>query len=97
MKKMFGEFKEFISKGNVLDMAVGIIIGGACTAIVNSLVQDILNPLINTILGGFSFDSMNLIVKWPWIKGINEAIYATNPSTWQEVLRKIFPNPIVLL
>ena len=94
MKKMFGEFKEFISKGNVLDMAVGIIIGGAFTAIVNSLVQDILNPLINTILGGFSFDSMNLIVKWPWIKGINEAIYATNPSTWQEVLRKIFPNPI---
>ena len=94
MKKLFGEFKEFISKGNVLDMAVGIIIGGAFTAIVNSLVQDILNPLINTILGGFSFDSMNIVVKWPWIKGINEAITTVNPTTFQEVLRKIFPNYI---
>jgi len=59
-KGIFKEFKEFITKGNVLDMAVGIIIGGAFTAIVNSLVADILNPFINTIFGGFSFDSMTL-------------------------------------
>ncbi len=64
---VFKEFKEFITRGNVLDMAVGIIIGGAFTAIVNSLVNDILNPFINTIFGGFGFDGMNLVVKFPWV------------------------------
>ena len=44
--RFLGEFKEFISKGNVLDMAVGVVIGGAFTAIVNSLVNDIINPAI---------------------------------------------------
>ena len=46
MKSFMKEFKEFISRGNVMDMAVGIIIGGAFTAIVNSLVEDIINPLL---------------------------------------------------
>ena len=46
MKNFMKEFKEFISRGNVMDMAVGIIIGGAFTAIVNSLVADIINPLL---------------------------------------------------
>ena len=46
MKAFMKEFKEFISRGNVMDMAVGIIIGGAFTAIVNSLVADIINPLL---------------------------------------------------
>ena len=46
------EFKEFINKGNVMDMAVGIIIGGAFTAIVTSLTTDIINPLITLITGG---------------------------------------------
>jgi large conductance mechanosensitive channel len=49
MKKFFGEFKEFISKGNVLDMAVGVIIGGAFKAIVDSLVNDILTPIIGLL------------------------------------------------
>ena len=47
MKKFFEEFKKFISKGNVMDMAVGIIIGGAFTSIVSSLVNDIINVLAN--------------------------------------------------
>ncbi|MBO6163771.1 MAG: MscL family protein, partial [Lachnospiraceae bacterium] len=46
------EFKEFISKGNVMTMAVGIIIGGAFTAIINSLVADVIGPLIGIITGG---------------------------------------------
>ena len=46
MKSFMKEFKQFISRGNVMDMAVGIIIGGAFTAIVNSLVSDIINPLL---------------------------------------------------
>ncbi len=50
-KGFFGEFKEFITRGNVLDMAVGVIIGGAFTAIVTALTSGILQPLINWILG----------------------------------------------
>ncbi|QOY60959.1 large conductance mechanosensitive channel protein MscL [Thermophilibacter immobilis] len=52
MKSFMNEFKEFIARGNVMDMAVGIIIGGAFTSIVNSLVGDIITPLIATITGG---------------------------------------------
>lgn len=52
MKKFFEEFKEFIQQGNVMDMAIGIIIGGAFTAIVTSLVNDIINPFIKLISGG---------------------------------------------
>ena len=56
MKSFINEFKEFISRGNVMDMAVGIIIGGAFTAIVTSLVEDIITPIIGMI-GGFDFSS----------------------------------------
>lgn len=50
MKKLFTEFKKFITRGNVLDLAVGVIIGGAFTSIVNALTNNILKPLINWIL-----------------------------------------------
>ena len=52
MKKFMEEFKAFIAKGNVMDMAVGVIIGGAFTAIVNSLVGNIIQPFITLITGG---------------------------------------------
>lgn len=55
MKKFFSEFKAFISRGNVMDMAVGIIIGGAFTSIVSSLVSDIITPLLG-LFGGMNFD-----------------------------------------
>lgn len=57
-KGFIAEFKEFISRGNVMDMAVGIIIGTAFTAIVTSLVGDILTPVIGCILGGIDFSSL---------------------------------------
>ncbi len=50
MKKFFGEFKKFITRGNVLDMAVGVIVGGAFTAIVNAMSNNILKPIINWML-----------------------------------------------
>ena len=50
MKKFMEEFKAFINRGNVMNMAVGVIIGGAFTAIVNSLVNDIINPLLGCIV-----------------------------------------------
>ena len=59
---MIKEFKEFISKGNVMDMAVGIIIGGAFTAIVGSLVESILMPIIGAISGGKSVADMSITV-----------------------------------
>ncbi len=56
---MINEFKAFISKGNVLDLAVGIIIGAAFTAIVTSLVDDLVNPLLGLIIGGIDFSSIS--------------------------------------
>ena len=55
---MLKEFKDFIAKGNVMDMAVGIIIGAAFTAIVGSLVSDLINPIISLFMGGVDFSGM---------------------------------------
>lgn len=55
---MINEFKEFIARGNVMDLAVGIIIGAAFTAIVNSLVGDLINPIIGLVTGGVDFTDM---------------------------------------
>ena len=59
MKKFIEEFKAFISRGNVMDMAVGIIIGGAFTNIVSSLVADIINPILG-IFGGMDFSKLSI-------------------------------------
>lgn len=61
MKKFLAEFKEFIAKGNVLDLAVGVIIGGAFSAIVTSLTDNIINPLINCIGGAEIQGKIHLI------------------------------------
>lgn len=63
MKKILEEFKKFISKGNVIDLAVGVIIGGAFQKIVTSLVNDILMPIIGIIIGGHDFSNLTLKVK----------------------------------
>lgn len=62
MKKTIKEFKDFISKGNVLDMAVGVIIGGAFGKIVTSLVNDILMPLLGLITGGADFSTKKVVL-----------------------------------
>lgn len=62
MKKFADEFREFIAKGNVMDMAVGVIIGGAFGKIVSSLVENILMPLIGILLGGVSFEDLAVTV-----------------------------------
>ena len=61
-KGFIGEFKEFISRGNVMDMAVGIIIGGAFTAIVTSVVDDIIGPILGVITGGINFSEWGIKV-----------------------------------
>ena len=56
---MLNEFKNFIMRGNVMDMAVGIIMGAAFTAIVTSLVDDLVNPLLGLIIGGVDFSTIS--------------------------------------
>ena len=62
MKRFFNEFKEFINRGNVMDLAVAVIIGGAFTGIVTSLTTDIINPLITVIAGGGANSISGLVV-----------------------------------
>lgn len=62
MKKFFKEFKEFVSRGNIMDMAVGVIIGGAFGKIVTSLVNDILMPLITLAMGGSSLADLSVVL-----------------------------------
>ena len=61
MKKFFEEFKAFAMRGNVLDMAVGVVIGGAFGKITNSVVNDIIMPLISMLTGGIEFSN------WKWV------------------------------
>lgn len=60
MKRFFKEFKEFINKGNVLGLAVGVIIGGAFSTITSSLTNDIIMPIVSIFLGGIDFSSMSV-------------------------------------
>lgn len=66
------EFKEFINRGSVMDLAVGIIIGGAFTSIVNSLVNDVVMPVVSMIIGGFDFTGLKLVIP-AYIEGIEPA------------------------
>jgi len=60
IKKNVEEFKKFIARGNVIDLAVGVIVGGAFSSIVSSLVENIFTPLIGLILGGVNFSNLSL-------------------------------------
>ena len=57
---MLKEFKKFISKGNVVDLAIGVVIGGAFSKIVSSLVDDIIMPIVGIIIGGIDFTDLTL-------------------------------------
>lgn len=63
MKKMLGEFKQFAMRGNVVDMAVGIIIGGAFGKIVSSVVGDLVMPAVGLLVGGVNFTDLKFVMK----------------------------------
>ena len=63
MKKFFNEFKEFAMRGNIMDMAVGIIVGAAFTAIVTSLVNDVIMPAIGLLVGGLNFSDLKIVLR----------------------------------
>ena len=78
MKKLAQEFKEFIMRGNVLDMAVGVIIAGAFGTITTTLVQKVLMPLIGAIFGGIDLDKLNILLTPAVMEGeevVKEAVY----------------------
>ena len=82
MKAFLGEFKKFIMRGNVIDLAVGVIIGGAFQAIVNSLVNDIVSPVISLATKGINFADKFLLlttddVSFATIEAAKKAGYAT--------------------
>ncbi len=63
IKKNIEEFKKFIARGNVIDLAVGVIVGGAFSSIVTSLVNNILTPILGLVLGGVNFSSLSITFK----------------------------------
>ena len=95
MGKFMQEFKEFAMKGNVMDMAVGVVIGGAFGKIVSSLVSDIIMPLIGAITGGLNFTD------WKWeimAEQLNEAGEVVKPAlclTWGNFLQVVFDFIII--
>ena len=70
MKKFFSDFKKFISKGNIIDLAIAVVVGGAFSKIVSSLVNDVIMPLISLITGGSSIKDLKWVIK--------AAVYDTN-------------------
>ena len=82
IKKNIEEFKKFIARGNVIDLAVGVIIGGAFSSIVTSLVNNILTPILGLVLGGVDFSNLAITFK---DTRIEYGMFIQ--SIWKEVLR----------
>ena len=85
------EFKEFAMRGNVLDMAVGIVIGGAFGKIVSSFVEDILMPPIGVLLGGVNFSDLKIVFKQAVMDGENVV------TGGRVALRQLHPSHLRLL
>ncbi len=88
------EFKEFAVKGNVMDMAIGVVIGGAFGKIVSSLVSDIIMPLISAVTGGLTFTNWKWVIRQAVMDG--ETIVKPELSvTWGNFLQVIFDFIII--
>lgn len=89
MKKFFSEFKEFAMKGNIVDMAVGVIIGGAFGKIVSSLVADIVTPLISLLTGSVNLTNLKAVLKEAVLEGgevVKEEIAITYGNFIQSII-----------
>lgn len=94
MKKFFTEFKEFAMRGNVVDMAVGVIIGAAFGKIVSSLVNDIIMPFIGLITGGTNFSDVKWVIQQGVTKG-EEIITPEIAVTWGAFVQTIIDFLII--
>jgi large conductance mechanosensitive channel len=88
---MFNEFKTFIARGNVIDLAVGVVIGAAFTAIVGSLVSDIINPVIGMIIGGLDFSNYYLDLSM----GGYETLEAAKKAGAPLIMYGLFINAVI--
>ena len=94
MKKFFSEFKEFAMKGNVVDMAVGVIIGAAFGKIVTSLVNDVIMPLIGLATGGINVSDHKWVIQQAVTKG-EKIVTPEVAVTWGAVVQTVFDFIIV--
>ena len=92
---MFKEFKEFAIKGNVVDMAVGIIIGAAFGTIIKSLVADVIMPPIGLLLGGVDFSNLFLVLKEGAVAGSYETLAAAQEAGAVTMNIGVFINTII--
>ncbi|MBM4309228.1 MAG: large conductance mechanosensitive channel protein MscL, partial [Deltaproteobacteria bacterium] len=92
---MLKEFKEFAMKGNVLDMAVGIIIGAAFGTIVNSLVQDVIMPPIGLLLGNVDFSNIFVVLKEGKVAGPYASMAAAKSAGAVTINFGVFVNTII--
>ncbi len=92
---MFKEFKEFAIKGNVIDMAVGIIIGAAFGTIVNSLVQDVIMPPIGLLLGNVDFSNIFAVLKQGKVAGPYASVAAAKSAGAVTINFGVFINTII--
>ena len=94
MGKLLKEFKEFAVKGNVMDMAIGVVIGGAFGKIVTSLVSDIIMPLIGAATGGLTFTDWKWVIREVEMVG-EEIVKPELAVTWGNLLQVIFDFIII--
>jgi len=92
---MFKEFKEFIMRGNVIDMAVGIIIGAAFGTIIKSLVDDVIMPPIGLLLGKVDFSNLFMVIREGKIAGAHDTLAAAKAAGAVTVNYGLFINTII--
>ena len=97
MKKFFSSFKSFAMKGNVIDMAVGVIIGGAFGKIVTSLVNDIIMPLVGLLLGNMSFTDFSVELRAAELNEAGEVIVPANVMKYGVFIQNIVDFLIIAL
>jgi large conductance mechanosensitive channel len=90
MKKFFGEFKKFITRGNVFDLAVGMIIATAFNKIVSSLVNDIIMPLITYALGASSVKDLSIPLRYEWVDGVKKVSLSWNYGSFLQYVIDFF-------
>lgn len=98
MKKFFSEFKAFITKGNVVDMAIGVVVGGAFKDIVNALVSKIITPLIGLLLGGSSLSDQKYVLQEEVVElvdGVETVITPENAILWGAFVQTIIDFLII--
>ena len=98
MKNFFSDFKAFITKGNVVDMAIGVVVGGAFKDIVNALVSNIITPLIGLLLGGSSLSDQKYVLQKEVVEIVDGVETVTTPENavlWGAFLQTIIDFLII--